>query len=1144
MTAKLSDKLSVKGRFHRSVHLSGDWNRGGALTDYLLTPTISELASFILSELGREKGMRAWSITGPYGSGKSAFALFLADCLCSKTPTLEAERLARKSRLGSQPFAPVLITAERGPLAPLLTEGLRGISGSTGGRGSNVKKEVTRRGSVRTVEALAQLLVQAAASQRRRRKAGILLVIDELGKFLEYASLNPDDADVFVLQQLAEAAARSEVPVLFLTVLHSGFADYLPPDEELRRTEWQKVQGRFQDVPFQLPAEQVLELVGSAIQQPARGRLQSSWKAELDSILQSADFIEAADRLSHPELLRKCFPLHPLAATLLWPLFRSKGAQNERSLFGFLSSDEPLGFMDFLRTADATADPPGLYRLPQLYDYLVTALGMGAFRGEQARRWSLIDQSLNRLPSDAPAAVADVLKVVGLLSTYGSQVGVQPTAGILELSIGNGPSVREAVEFLTDHSYMVYRRHLKAYALWEGSDFDAQAAFQDAMAKVRRGGPFSKRLRAMFDVRPVVPRKYYITTGTLRYLETVLVDGEEPAIKSATTTGSGSDGKLLVIMPGRRVDRRKLIAWCKESSQASAFGSVVFAVAKRGVEIEARLQDVEAWRWVLDNRLELASDPVARQEVRSLLHESRRRLSELVGPILGLPGYRINPSLSTWIHAGEISRPSSSVALQRWFSNILQLVYGKAPQLKNELLNRETLSSSASGARRTLIERMLTHSNAARLGIEGFPPEASMYESMLRDSGIHAQRDGVWSLGRPRGTWGPVWRAVERFLTRSKDSRRPLLELVAELKAPPIGLREGPLPVLIVAVLIAKGEEVSLYEDGVFVPELRVEVLERLLRRKETFELRSHKLSAAQTMAVHAVGSVIEKELPAAVESGEQVQSLVAAVRSLVLFASKLPPYVRQTRRLEGEHTAALRDQLLTATDPAQLLLKDMPIACGVSRLDKNSVPIFTERLSSSVRELGRAYRRLVDEIEQYVVTNFGLPRESQSAQARLQQRSSVVADIVAEPRLLVFVKEAARATRTIDWVERLARATNEGMPPSHWRDTDVAKFQLRLRELAGEFERLEELASEQRRTGAPRVLRFGMLSSTGPELRKVIPIRSDDDPEVTELVDRIAGVLESREFSSEDDRRIQLEALGRVAAGLLAADVSEEVTS
>ena len=98
--------------------------------------------------------------------------------------------------------------------------------------------------------------------------AGLLLVVDELGKFLEYAVQNPADGDLFVLQSLAEFAARSDqTPLLMLTILHQAFEQYAQRLAKSQREEWAKMQGRFEDVAFVEPTEQVLRLIGNAIEE-------------------------------------------------------------------------------------------------------------------------------------------------------------------------------------------------------------------------------------------------------------------------------------------------------------------------------------------------------------------------------------------------------------------------------------------------------------------------------------------------------------------------------------------------------------------------------------------------------------------------------------------------------------------------------------------------------------------------------------------------------------------------------------------------------------------------------------------------------------------------------------------------------------
>src|SRR2546430_71953 len=185
---RLSDLVSIRGRFHRSVSLTRDWQRGVDLSEYVVTPTIKEIARRIVDELEHPNGARAWSITGPYGSGKSAFGLFLADLLAADECSHPESEVLRKGRkLLKRPFVPVLIVAERAPLAQSvikgLSDGLRTIAPSFSRRLVDAQRDRGLSGGE-----LSQLAVEAAESACDKGYGGLLLILDELGKFLEFAA--------------------------------------------------------------------------------------------------------------------------------------------------------------------------------------------------------------------------------------------------------------------------------------------------------------------------------------------------------------------------------------------------------------------------------------------------------------------------------------------------------------------------------------------------------------------------------------------------------------------------------------------------------------------------------------------------------------------------------------------------------------------------------------------------------------------------------------------------------------------------------------------------------------------------------------------------------------------------------------------
>ena len=109
--------------------------------------------------------------------------------------------------------------------------------------------------------------------------AGLLLIVDEAGKALEYAAQQPTRGDVYLLQALAEAAARSNgVPFVILTVLHQSFDQYAHQLGASDRNEWAKVQGRFGELAFREGGDQIIRLTAAAIRRIDEPPPAEDWK--------------------------------------------------------------------------------------------------------------------------------------------------------------------------------------------------------------------------------------------------------------------------------------------------------------------------------------------------------------------------------------------------------------------------------------------------------------------------------------------------------------------------------------------------------------------------------------------------------------------------------------------------------------------------------------------------------------------------------------------------------------------------------------------------------------------------------------------------------------------------------------------------
>lgn len=1077
----LRDLVRPPLRFHRSVHLPRDWANREAPGGYVVTGAIRETARQVLEELTAPDGARAWTLTGPYGSGKSSFLLFLADLLARRRPEHPEARRLRTDLFPKRaaPLTPLLLQAEAAPLIPAVAASLAAAGLPTIRR----RALALARSAAPSGAKCAALLSEAAAES----PGGLLLVLDELGKYLEFAA-GENTEDIFFLQQLAEASARSDRPLLLIGALHSGFSDYLPGAgaSARRRAEWQKVQGRFQDLPFALPDDQVLDLIAAAL-----GRAPAEDAADDPYAARAAALAGTLHRRSRrppaaPARVAACAPLHPTTALLLWPLFRSKAAQNERSLFAFLTSHEPYGFRRFLDEESvappaAATTPPPFFRLPRLYDYAVEALGSAAFTGPDARRFRLIAGALDRVPADAPPLAADLVKTIGLLTLYGDAVGLRPDRETLETALDDRPpkAVRAALAGLTRESIALWRRHRSAYGLWEGSDLDLDDSLAQALAE-REPEPLHERLRRVSEPRPPVAREHSVRTGTLRWFEPRLTAPD--ALDEALAEPTAADGILLFVLGDLAPAEAR--AASARGTEAAGGGQallgerppgrpVVVAVARSPEALGKALDEVEAWQRVRERVPELAGDEAARREAAEREDAARRRFEEAAGPALGLSGHVLDPSHWRWYFTGaEATDSTGPRALQAHLTRLCDREYAEAPPLRNELLNRSVLSAAAAAGRRNLVERIVAGSAEERLGIRGFPPEYSMFCSLVEAGGFHGrQRDGAFRLRPPTSpAWKPVWRAVSEFVRQAAAAPRPLTDLLARLEAPPFGLRSGPFPVLLALYLRVFGDRVALYEDGLFVPDTGIETLERLIRRPETFEIRSLRFRPAERQVLRAVGRVFG--IP---ESAPDDERLLAVTRRLVGGAVRLPAYARQTRRI-GDDSRRVRDELLSARDPRDLILRDLPKALGLPAPTRGRTDgaEYAARLGTAVEEIGAAYpallRRLEAELGRAVAAESGAgeaPAERAEAPAdlprRLREEAMRLREHATELTLRQFLEAALRTDddRT-DWREVLALPLGDGLPADRWNDDRAERAEARIRLLAHEMARLRRLVDSR----------------------------------------------------------------------------------
>ena len=1060
-TKTLSDYIKVKGRFRRSIHLEKDYVTSSQNGDYIVTPTAREALRRLTEGMSKGSPFRAWTLTGPYGVGKSAFAVFLTQLLCTegkhslyaRTQLEQADPLLTEHlrTLGlfnrdSKGYLPVLATARRTSASKCLAEGVVASASATNNKSikasiRHLKNELLshRNGQLwdtrQVVEAISSLSEAATAVGYQ----GVLIIVDELGKLFEYTARYPQKGDVFVLQELAEKAARSSNnPIILVGLLHQSFQEYGLHLDLATRREWAKIQGRFEDIAFLEPTEQVIRMISQAIRLNGSEKIDSwpGFASTIAAAVASAGVTPPAMQSTEFEAMAiAAYPLHPVTLVALPFVFR-RFAQNERSLYSYLSSMEPYGFQEFIKTHNLTNDNPPFIRLSDLFDYFTRSFGAGLYRYPHALRWMEAADILERKDDLSPLQ-RNIVKVVGVLNALGEFCHLNATEEIVSLAISDiskpNLELRAALESLKSASIITYRKFNKTYRIWEGSDVDIEERIVEGERKIRQGLNLADSVKRYLSSRPLVARRHSFETGALRYFTIEYIDNPQTLSSHLGTSDFEADGIVLVCLaesPLIGEEFHTLV--CHEQDRSN----VLFAIPQLIGELRAIVTELGSLKWVWDNTPELRDDRVARRELTLRITEADQMLQRNLD---GLLDPRDEPAGSgcLWVYNGEEVPVRSPVDVSQLLSNVCDVIYNKTPRIRNELIARRSLSSAATAARRNLIDRMLSHHEKETLGIEGYPPERSMYESVLYATGLHRQdHDGTWKFQAP-GNRNPTrivsaWNCIRDMLFECQPEPIPLTVLFSNLASPPYGVMPGLHPVLLSAFMLTHPDETTLYREGSFLPQPGIADFEVLMRRPDLFAIAGSRVLGGRATVVKRLAKGLKVN-----------PSTVPVVKALFRMVKTLPDFAWNTRRLPDD-TLAMREAFQNAKSPEQFLFVSLPIALNLpvfseSRHTQAEIETFFSALNESLNTLTTTMASVIDTARDILLESCGF---EPGVDHWPSMRAAAVAlePAVTDTRLLTFLKRITQnGTDSVGIESVLALVANR--PPRNWSDSDVDRF-------------------------------------------------------------------------------------------------------
>ncbi|MFA5668669.1 MAG: hypothetical protein WC967_05445 [Balneolaceae bacterium] len=1058
--------MKSKTSFSPSVNIQRD---SGKNFEYVVTPNSVEIYKQIVSGFGT--GIHSFSIIGSYGTGKSSFLVAF-------------KRNLQKRQNIFEPLNGELSYAESFEFDMIV------------GRHESLIKDMAVYFGLNEGATDKEILSEVSKRHDEYKAKGIywFILIDEFGKYLEYAAKNNPESELYFIQQLSEFANDEDKNLFVINTLHQSFDSYAFGLDQQQRKEWDKVKGRLKELAFNEPVEQLLFIASEYLKNDSDALSNKDGKRLL-STLSEAQVFPLKNRLDE-ELVSTLYPLDPISASTLALALQTYG-QNERSLFSFLNSDDDRGINSF-NVANGN-----FYSVAEVHDYL--AYNYHTFLTSKYNphyiQWNALKNAIDRVEtiSSFDSKASDyivIIKVIGLLNIFAAS-GAKIDASFLEGYLSQVSEIYDVKVLLAElekKNIIRFRSFKNQYILFEGTDYDIELELRNASQKIELVKDVVPYVKQHFSFPYIPAKEAFYKTGTPRFFEFIL--SENPL---NTDIEQPVDGVINLVFGSTVKDVKKT------SNEYSR--PIFYGVFKNIEKLKLGIFEVHK----LDHLLkEIVSDKVAENELRILRSSHIAHLDQLI-----LNSIYSSTEEITWIYNGEEIDISGQRAFNRQLSIITEIVYDKAPIYRNELINKHKVSPAVYRPRKELLRMVIENRHQPFLGFDEqtFPAEKTIYLSLLHGNGLHREENGIWDFYPPEkdSELYSLWTICEEFFESTKSGRKPLTDLIAELQKPPVGLKSGLIEIWIPLYVLMKSSDCALYQDEAYIPEFTYDVLNLVFRNPKLFEIKAFEIDGKKRELFKKYRTF--QNLPEEAKFSNQV--FVETIRPFLLTYNDLNEYGRRTEKISPD-ARRLRDAIKTATDPEKAFFEDFPQALGYNSLEqlksKKAVSDFIQALDAKILEIEESFNQLMNRIEGHILStlelNANLPFKEYTAIIEKRFRS------IKEYRLADYQKKLlsrllSKLNDREKWISAVALAVID-KPLARLKDNEEEKLFFNLNERLQELDSLVEISEQKIDETKEEAYQLELIRFGSKPIKQTLKISKksllEDEAKVTNIRKQLTG--------------------------------------
>ena len=628
---------------------------------------------------------------------------------------------------------------------------------------------------------------------------GLYVVYDEFSKYLEANIKSTSIADIKLLQDFAEKCTRSgNKQIHLLLITHKDIHNYIDTLPKEKTDGWRGIAERFEHLEMSGNIEQTYELIGKVIQKDSvyyaafKQKYAGQFHELKKHILENNLFIYWDERQIEA-LIDACYPLHPVTVFLL-PRISEKVAQNERTLFTFLASDQKHTLKEFLQKQTQAFS---LLTPDDIYDYFEQQFKKEAYQTDIHKIYMTAVAALKKV--DQGSLQEKLIKTLALIAIC-NEADVLPSndSSLFLVYCHTGYSTMDIAEALTqllNEQHLLQRQENSGFLiLKDGQQQDIDRIILDTVEKVKLKYTVENILNDALVENYFYPTRYNENYAITRYFKFEFINEEKlyEGIKIDKTVS----GNIYGIVLNQESDEEQVRDYLVQNGNELA--RQIFVLPKQFYPIS---EIAYRYKAILDLKANANYSGSAREELLFQQDDLETVLKEYFFR------YTMPEQLKVeYYYKGIQQSIYRKTHLTNLLSDICDQTYDKTPIINNEMINKDVIQKAIVSARNKVVEGLLESHLQPMLGLTGNGPDVSLARALLVTSGILEETEKgirVCTHGLADQNLQYVFDTIFDFLRQVNYEKQNLGELYDQLTLPAyrIGLKKGVIPIFLAAVL-------------------------------------------------------------------------------------------------------------------------------------------------------------------------------------------------------------------------------------------------------------------------------------------------------------------------------------------------------